>query len=51
MIIKITEDSIIVDASFMVPLRQKQVEKPIVAKTVNDINLPLMQTHFDLAAA
>lgn len=51
MIIKITEDSIILDASFMVPVRQKQIEKPIVAKTVNDINLPRIQTHFDLAAA
>ncbi|MCC7558364.1 MAG: DUF2283 domain-containing protein [Methanobacteriaceae archaeon] len=51
MYIKIDEYSIRINASFIVPVRHKKVEKPITAKTMNDINLPNIQTHYDLATA
>lgn len=49
--IQVTEDSIKVKASFIVPVRQKEVEKPLLAEAMNDINLPIIQTHFNLAEA
>lgn len=49
--IQVTEDSLSIKAMFIVPIRQKHVEKPVLAETMNDINLPHMQTHFDLATA
>lgn len=49
MSIDITEDLIDVEILTLMPIKQKKVEKTISTKTINNINIPPLQTtHFDL---
>lgn len=49
MSIDITEDLIDMEILTLMPIKQKKVEKTISTKTINNINIPPLQTtHFDL---
>ena len=47
----IDEDIISIKGSFIVLMHNKEVAKPFVGETINDINLPFMNTNFGMAEA
>lgn len=49
--ININEKRIKIEASFKVFLHQKEMEAPINVESPNNIDLPDMQTHFEVATA
>lgn len=45
----INQEFIDIKLEFLVPIHQKEVEKPMFMQTANDINLPNIETHLAIA--
>lgn len=49
--INIRKDRIAINALFLLQLHQKQLKKPLDISTINDLDIPHMQTNFEMAEA